>query len=88
MPPPVQTFTCISYQTTRLKAMSARPGRVRCVEAANFICTLREIPSVGVKLVKFSRPAFAGLSLARDDVAGLIQELDEELSGHFRLTNT
>jgi len=53
---------------------------VRCVEVANIICTLKRITSVGLNLVKFSRPAIAGLSLTRDDVAGLVDDLDQELA--------
>lgn len=52
---------------------------VRCVEVANLICTAKGITSVGMKLVAFSRPAFEGLSLKRDDVLVLAESLDEEL---------
>ena len=52
---------------------------VRCVEVANMICTLKGITSVGQKLVVVSRPAVAGLSLTREDLAVLAEDLDEEL---------
>ena len=58
---------------------------VRCVEVANLICTLKGITSVGLKLVKFSRPAMAGLSLTRDDLASLVEELDQELKSNAAL---
>lgn len=52
---------------------------VRCVEVANLICTLKGITSVGLALVKYSGPAVAGLSLTRDDLARLMEDLDQEL---------
>jgi putative nucleotidyltransferase with HDIG domain len=52
---------------------------VRCVEVANLICTLKGIPSVGLKLVKLSQPAVTGLSLTKDDITVLAEDLDREL---------
>jgi len=52
---------------------------VRCVEVSNLICTAKGMASVGMKLVAFSRAAFEGLSLKRDDVLVLAESLDEEL---------
>ncbi|MHB8863294.1 MAG: HDOD domain-containing protein [Pirellulaceae bacterium] len=53
---------------------------VRCVEVANLICTLKGIPSVGLKLVKISQPALAGLSLTREDITVLAADLDQEIA--------
>ena len=53
---------------------------VRCVEVANLICTLKGIPSVGLKLVKISQPALTGLSLTREDITVLADDLDQELA--------
>ncbi|MBN2475002.1 MAG: HDOD domain-containing protein [Pirellulales bacterium] len=58
---------------------------VRCVEVANLLCTLKGISSVGMKLVRFSGPAIAGLSLTRDDVAILAEDLDDELAANAGL---
>jgi len=58
---------------------------VRCVEVANLLCTLHEIPSVGMKLVRFSGPAIAGLSLTRNDVAILAEDLQGELDANANL---
>ena len=55
---------------------------VRCVEVANLICTLKGIPSVGLKLVNFSQPTFAALQLKKADIVSLSAELDEELTEH------
>ena len=84
---PDAVVAAIRYHHMSVRYRGDHIDTVRCVEVANLICTLRGIPSVGVKLVKFSRPAFAGLSLAREDVAGLIEELDEELTAHSDLTH-
>jgi HD-like signal output (HDOD) protein len=53
---------------------------VRCVEVANLLCTLKGIPSVGLKLVKISRPALRGLSLTREDITVLANDLDQEFA--------
>lgn len=52
---------------------------VRCVEVANLLCTLKGITSVGLKLVRTSLPAIEGLSLNRDDLAVLAEDMDTEL---------
>jgi len=52
---------------------------VRCVEVANLLCTLKGISSVGRKLVMSSQSALEGLSLTKEDVAVLIEDLDREI---------
>ncbi len=58
---------------------------VRCVEVANLLCTLKGISSVGRKLVMNSQSALEGLSLTKEDVAVLIEDLDRELERHTDL---
>ncbi len=58
---------------------------VRCVEVANLLCTLKGIPSVGLKLVRFSAPAFTGLGLSKADIAVLSEDLDKELTAQSSL---
>lgn len=53
---------------------------VRCVEVANVICTLKGISSIGLKLVKISQAALAGLSLSGEDIRVLAVDLDQELA--------
>jgi putative nucleotidyltransferase with HDIG domain len=55
-------------------------GIVRCVEVANFICSLKGMTSVGVNLTRFPRAAINGLALTKDDVAVLLNDLDREIS--------
>lgn len=53
---------------------------VQCVEAANTICTMKGISSVGINLLRFSPATFAALELKRDDVVVLSEDLDLELA--------
>jgi HD-like signal output (HDOD) protein len=52
---------------------------VRCVEVANMICTLRQISSVGLNLLKPSTDAIRGLGLRKEDILVISQDLDREL---------
>jgi putative nucleotidyltransferase with HDIG domain len=79
---PEAVLAAIRYHHMSVRYRGDHIDTVRCVEVANLICTLRGTPSVGLKLVKYSRPAFAGLSLAREDTAGLIEELNQELTSY------
>jgi hypothetical protein len=58
---------------------------VRCVEAANFICSQMGITSVGVQLVKFSSQAMAALMLSKEDLVVLVQDLQRELASNANL---
>lgn len=58
---------------------------IRCVEVANLLCTLKGITSVGLKLVRTSMPAIEGLSLTRDDLAVLAEDMDTELKQNASL---
>lgn len=58
---------------------------VRCVEASNLLCTLKGIPSVGRKLVRFSSSAFTGLGLMKEDIAILAEDFDQEFASQASL---
>jgi HD-like signal output (HDOD) protein len=53
-----------------------------CVDVANMICTLRQISSVGLNLLKPSTDAIRGLGMKKEDVVVLAQDLDRELKAH------
>jgi putative nucleotidyltransferase with HDIG domain len=55
---------------------------LRCVEVANMICTMRQISSVGLNLLKPSTDAIRGLGLKKEDIVVLAQDLDREISTH------
>jgi putative nucleotidyltransferase with HDIG domain len=58
---------------------------VRCVEMANFICSTIGVTSVGVQLVRFSPPLMAHLSLSKDDIIVLAEDLKRELEASANL---
>ncbi|NQU25212.1 MAG: HDOD domain-containing protein [Candidatus Nealsonbacteria bacterium] len=58
---------------------------VRCVEVANLICSLKGITSVGMQLVRFSKPAMAALSLSKEDMLILSADLDKEVAANQSL---
>jgi HD-like signal output (HDOD) protein len=52
---------------------------VRCVEVANFIVSLKGITSVGMNLVRAPIAALQGLSLQKEDLLVLGEDLDREM---------
>jgi len=59
----------------------SRPPSADC----NNTCSLKDITSVGLKLVKCSRPVLVAFSLSEKDVSTLSAELDDELASHAGL---
>jgi len=53
-----------------------------CVDVANMICTLRQISSVGLNLLKPSTNAIRGLAMNKADIVVMAQDLDRELKAH------
>jgi putative nucleotidyltransferase with HDIG domain len=53
-----------------------------CVEVANWLCTLKQLPSVGLNLLKPPTEAIRGLCLKKNDILVLSQDLDRELDSH------
>ncbi len=76
---PESTTEAIRHHHTSANYRGEQIDVVRCVEVANLICTLKGITSVGMKLVKSSQPALAGLSLTQEDVEVLVEDLDREI---------
>jgi len=85
---PKATKAAIRYHHTSVNYRGKEIDIVRCVEVANLICTLKGIPSVGLKLVRISQPALAGLSLTKDDIAVLAMDLDQEIATSASLFET
>jgi putative nucleotidyltransferase with HDIG domain len=52
---------------------------LRCVEVANVVCSLKGMSSVGVPLVKISQATIQALSLAKQDLLVLSEDLDREV---------
>lgn len=57
----------------------------RCVEAANIICSLRGITSVGMNLVRANVETFRALGFHREDVIVLAADLDREIDRNRHL---
>jgi len=53
---------------------------VRCVEVANFLCSIKRITSVGLPLVDLPSATIQALSLTKQDLLVLAEDLDRELS--------
>jgi len=58
---------------------------VLCVEVANWMCTLKGIPSVRGALVELSQLALDGLSLTKEDIEALASDFSHELILHTDL---
>jgi putative nucleotidyltransferase with HDIG domain len=58
---------------------------VRCVEAANLLCTLKGVSSIGMKLVRFSPEVFAALDLTTADIAVLAEDLEKHICANAAL---
>ncbi|MHB1037500.1 MAG: HDOD domain-containing protein [Pirellulales bacterium] len=58
---------------------------LQCVELANLLCTLKNIPSVGLKLVRFHESTLTALSLTKEDLKVLAADLDQEILLHKSL---
>jgi len=58
---------------------------IHCVELANFICSLRGFSSVGVHVVAFPAETIRTLSLGKEDLVVLVEDLDRELNSNQAL---
>ncbi len=82
---PEATKASIRYHHASVSYRGEQLDIVRCVEVANLLCTLKGIPSMGLKLVKISKPALQGLSLTREDLKVLADDLDQEFAASASL---
>lgn len=58
---------------------------VHCVEAANFVCSLRQLTSVGIQLTTFPRDAILDLGLSKTDLLVIAEDLDREMNNNQTL---
>jgi putative nucleotidyltransferase with HDIG domain len=58
---------------------------VQCVQVANALCTLKDISSVGFRIVKPPVDAINGLNLQRTDIEALLIDFAEECQRHSML---
>jgi putative nucleotidyltransferase with HDIG domain len=77
---PELVLTAIRHHHGSVGYKGEHARAVWCVEVANFICSMKGVPSVGANLVQFPRHAINGLSLTKEDVIVLTKDLDREIS--------
>lgn len=65
------------HDSTRYKGEHLRV--VQCVEVADMICELQQITSVGTRFVRLPKAAVEDLSLGKEDIVVLAQDLGREL---------
>lgn len=82
---PEMICDAIRYHHTSVSYRGEHIDLIRCVEVANIITTVKDITSVGVKLVRNSPPALTGLALTGPDLVVLGEDLDQEVRTHTRL---
>jgi len=77
---PSRVRAAIRYHHQSLTYQDDGAEIVRCVEIANLLCTLKNITSVGRKLVTASAELFQSLSFQKHDVVVLAADMDRELA--------
>lgn len=82
---PALVLDAIRYHHNSANYRGEQRTLLHCVEMANLICTLKGITSVGFKLVQISPEAMKGLSLSREDILVLAEDLDDEIARHGSL---
>ena len=55
---------------------------VRCVEVANLVCTLKEMPSIGMNCLRVPQGSISALKLTKNDLVVLGEDLDRELKAN------
>jgi HD-like signal output (HDOD) protein len=79
---PAAIKAAVRYHHRSIHYQGDEAQMVQCVEAADILCTLKGISSVGMKLALGSTPPFAALGLKKDDIVVLAADLDQEFSAH------
>lgn len=79
---PAAIKAAVRYHHRSIHYQGDEAQMVQCVEAADILCTLKGISSVGMKLALGSTPPFAALGLKKDYIVVLAADLDQEFSAH------
>ena len=69
----------IQYHHDALNYTGKYGETIYCVEVANFICSLKDLTSVGIQLVAFPRDAILALGLGKMDLVVIAEDLDREM---------
>lgn len=84
---PEAVQAAIRYHHASVNYRGEHIAIVRCVEVANMICTVKDVSSIGLRLVRNSPPALAGLALSGADLRVLAEDLDREMAQNATLFN-
>ena len=76
---PLPVKAAIRFHHMSEKCTDESAPIVRCVEVANFVCTLKGISSVGRNLLAPPYEAIRALSFKKEDIKVLVTDLDEEM---------
>lgn len=82
-PPPVRAAIRFHHLSGTCADESA--AIVRCVQVANFVCTLKGISSIGRNLLAPPYEAVKALSFGKEDIKVLVTDLDEEMARYDSL---
>jgi putative nucleotidyltransferase with HDIG domain len=84
---PDQTLDVIRRHHTPIGYRGQHADTLACVDVANYLCSMRDMSSVGVNLV--DRPYWSAtrLNLSRDDLQVLAEDMDAELEQNEALFN-
>ncbi len=84
--PPI-VCACIRFHHMSQNYRGPDGAIVRCVEIANWICTLKGVSSIGRNLLAVPADALAASGLGKEDVKVLVVDLDHEITLHQHLFN-
>lgn len=84
---PEHTKAAIRYHHASINYRGKHIDILRCIDVANLICTLAGMSSVGIKLVNVSQPALKALSISKNDIVVLAEDLKKELAASASLFN-
>jgi HD-like signal output (HDOD) protein len=76
---PCAIIDAVRYHHGSLLYKGQYKETIRCVEVANYICSLKGIGSVGVHLSAFPRDSILGLALEKTDLVVIAEDLDREI---------
>lgn len=82
---PEAAAIAIRYHHDASKAPRAQRGVARAVEFSNFLCSLRNITSVGMRLIPPPLNTVSHFKMGREDVVALAERLGEEIDKHDHL---
>ena len=82
---PTSVQTAIAHHHSSSHMTGGTIEMVQYIEVANVLCTFKGISSVGVNLVRACPALIAGMSLTKEDLLAIAEQLDHELAENSAL---